>query len=216
MQQDCTRTTTLFYTPLRPQETKAHCEFWFRFFQNFLWRMFKTHIIQLGRTSSTTQPIWSACVRPCYCSGATPPTWQVIVTEQLHGLASFYLQGLVDGARSTNMMSVMYSCVRAFLGAAGLFSFVSILWMLRWSPRPPCSQLLCPEKLSHGSVAVKPPSRHRRHTHAQTSSSAFSFHPLPQSTGCNIPASHPRLSCNDITHGGDRHTVWAAAAFVLF
>lgn len=96
---------------------------------------------------------------------------------------------------------------------SSLFSFVSLLWMLRRPPRP---QLLRPAKLSHGSVAVKPPSRHRRHTHAQASNSAFSFHnSLPQSTGCNIPASHPRLSCNDITHGGDRHTVWAAAAFVL-
>lgn len=179
--------------------------------------MFKTLIIQLVRTSSTTHPIRSARVRSCYCQ---PPDHHHHHHPHLasHRDRKAPGKGLVDGARSINMMSVMYSCVRAFLGAAALFSFVSLLWMLRWSPSPPCSQLLCPEKLSQGSVAVKPPSRHRSHTHAQTSSSAFSFHnPLPQSTGCNIPASHPRLSCNDITHGGDRHTVWAAAAaFVLF
>lgn len=88
--------------------------------------MFKTLISQLGPNLPPNLYDLPVCVPSLLLPTPPTPTRQVIVTENLHGVASLYPQALATGARSTNMMSVMYSCVRAFLAAAALFSFLSL------------------------------------------------------------------------------------------
>lgn len=87
--------------------------------------MFKSLIIQLGPNLPPNLYDLPVCVL-AIANPPPTPTWQVIVTENLHGVASLYPQALATGAHSTNMTSVMYSCVRAFLAAAALFGFLSL------------------------------------------------------------------------------------------
>lgn len=93
---------------------------------------------------------------------------------------------------------------------------------------PPLAAGLCLDKPSHSSVVPKPPYVHISTRSQSLVHSLFiprkngekkhsTHNPLPQSTGCNIPVSHPRLSNDDITpmrETGDWFTRYEVAWWV--
>lgn len=140
-------------------------------------------------------------------------------------LHSVYPGIIVQATQTIRLQSCIHPTVHVSVSLSERWAYLA-LWVCcecTVGPHtPPLTAGLPRDKASHSSVAVEPPYMHigvhvHKHVHSLPSI-VFSFHmlkntqqptqsPLPQSTSCNIPVSHPGLSSNDITTQRDRHDI---------